>query len=312
MKKALLLFSLCPLLSFSQVNSFEGFSDMDLFIDTTLVNNIWQIGPPQKAIFDSAYSTPNVIVTDTVGSYPVANYSVFQFRVDMNTLFAFPFFVITWKQKIDTEFKIDGGWIEVSYDTGATWANVFTDTVYKPDIVTGATIDTLANGEVGFTGTDSTWTDVMLCWSNGMGFPPFPINNVMDIRFIFWSDTTMQVNPHEGWMIDNIWALATVIDNVSENTTSNNFNIFPNPAQNVLNFEFDLNNDAYIEIEVIDIQNRFSKIINSEKRKSGKNIITTSVSELNISKGIYFVRIKTDNKLISYKTGNNKLIYLEK
>ncbi len=38
-----------------------------LTIDTTAFPlNIWEIGHPQKPLFDSAASTPNAIVTDTI------------------------------------------------------------------------------------------------------------------------------------------------------------------------------------------------------------------------------------------------------
>ncbi|MDA3953800.1 MAG: transposase [Bacteroidales bacterium] len=34
---------------------------------------IWQIGTPNKTFFDSAYSSPNAIITDTVNYYPINN-----------------------------------------------------------------------------------------------------------------------------------------------------------------------------------------------------------------------------------------------
>ena len=40
-------------------------TDSLLKIDTNLIGNIWQIGTPSKTFFDSAYSVPNAIVTDT-------------------------------------------------------------------------------------------------------------------------------------------------------------------------------------------------------------------------------------------------------
>jgi len=44
-------------------------------------NNIWQIGKPHKHYFDSAYSKPNVLVTDTSKAYPVNDTSVFSFKL---------------------------------------------------------------------------------------------------------------------------------------------------------------------------------------------------------------------------------------
>jgi len=46
----------------------------------TAKQNVWQIGAPHKHYFDSAYSRPNVIVTDTSLPYPINNNSYFTFR----------------------------------------------------------------------------------------------------------------------------------------------------------------------------------------------------------------------------------------
>jgi hypothetical protein len=40
-------------------------------------NNIWQIGPPQKAVLNNSNSSPNVIITDTINSYPITDTSSF-------------------------------------------------------------------------------------------------------------------------------------------------------------------------------------------------------------------------------------------
>ena len=45
----------------------------------TNTNNIWQVGKPQKTLFSSASTTPNVIITDTINYYPNNNVSTFTF-----------------------------------------------------------------------------------------------------------------------------------------------------------------------------------------------------------------------------------------
>jgi hypothetical protein len=71
--------------SFGQL--FDDWYDLDfdspfglqhLTIDTVSnPNNIWQIGKPQKIIFINAHSAPNVLVTDTINSYPTNDTSIF-------------------------------------------------------------------------------------------------------------------------------------------------------------------------------------------------------------------------------------------
>ena len=51
-----------------------------LQMDTSL-SNIWQIGEPNKVVFDTAYTPTNCIVTDTALTYPNANLSFFDFTV---------------------------------------------------------------------------------------------------------------------------------------------------------------------------------------------------------------------------------------
>ena len=55
--------------------NFELGENLDLIrIDsTTNPNNIWQIGTPQKTIFDSGYMTSRAMLTDSTSNYPYRN-----------------------------------------------------------------------------------------------------------------------------------------------------------------------------------------------------------------------------------------------
>ena len=59
--------------------TFEGQWDtMRVDIDSlSNENNSWQIGPPQKDWLSEARSSPNVIITDTLVSYPPNDSSIF-------------------------------------------------------------------------------------------------------------------------------------------------------------------------------------------------------------------------------------------
>ena len=66
----------------------EGFYRWDvisdykyILIDTTIDNNIWQIGKPSKSLFSSALSSPNAIITDTSNTYPINNESYFYLKI---------------------------------------------------------------------------------------------------------------------------------------------------------------------------------------------------------------------------------------
>ena len=42
---------------------------------------IWQIATPHKTFFDSSCSTDQAIITDSLNSYPVNNYSFFDLKI---------------------------------------------------------------------------------------------------------------------------------------------------------------------------------------------------------------------------------------
>ena len=133
-------------------NNFENSFGMEVIIGDSSMDSIWQIGVPQKTIFNSANSAPNAILTDTLNSYPPNTSSTFILEIDEDVLFGFPFIQVEWQQKFDVEIGVDGGIVEASYDGGVTWQNVLSDTVYRPFVVGSYQIDPLFNGEIGFTG----------------------------------------------------------------------------------------------------------------------------------------------------------------
>ena len=77
--------------------------------------SIWQVGEPNKTIFNEAYFSLNAIITDTVNTYPSNDSSSF--------IIAFtPIYctapVISFYHKYDTDSAKDGCYIEYSIDHG--------------------------------------------------------------------------------------------------------------------------------------------------------------------------------------------------
>ena len=165
-----LLTLIFPLVSFCQYEFYQYFDGADtnefssILIDIdTASSNIWQIGAPQKSIFDSAATTPNVIITDTINYYPSNNTSSFQYTIIPWTTWGI--LAIQWKQKLDMDFGKDGGIIEFSVDGGNTWQSAFDNPyVYNFYGFDTNNVDTLQTGEDAFTGVDSTWKDIWLCY----------------------------------------------------------------------------------------------------------------------------------------------------
>jgi hypothetical protein len=295
MKNLLLLIALCPLLTLGQqYNNFEISENLDVVIDTTLENNIWQIGPPQKILFNNTLTPPNALMTDTINNYPENNYSICQFEADLSGMEGYPFIVIVWRQKLHTDFKKDGGWVEASYDDGATWVNVFMDENTQPMVVGGTTIDSLEDGTLAFTGNENQWSEIMICWQNGAGSPPFPLSDNMDIRFVFRSDSI--ATNHEGWMIDDLQIYPTFVDFVSEHQSVDkyDFKLYPNPASADVNIDLELEKDCHLVIEILDIHGRLLKRVIDRRETKGIKNYNSSLLGLGIVNSHFLVRCTVD------------------
>lgn len=247
--------------------------------------NVWQIGVPHKVIFDSAATLPNALVTDTVNSYPPNNISRFQFKIQ--PWMSWGIFALQWKQKIDFDSLCDGGIIEYSIDHGSTWTNVFNDPyVYNFYGFQEQNKDTLNTGEYAFSGTDSTWRDIWLCFSMSW------LQQIQDsvyFRFTLKSDSVD--NGREGWMIDNLMARLTMIHTVKELKHEKYLNIYPNPADNTLFIEAQKLQEFHI-IEHMVLINSAGQIAGEWKNIPTKFFIDTK----KYANGAYSLKIKTNLK----------------
>jgi hypothetical protein len=195
-----------------------------LFIDLdTATNNVWQVGPPQKALFSSAATFPNVLITDTVLPYPPSDTSSFRFGV-MPDQFSWGIMALQWMQKLDLG-PDDGAIIEYSPDTGNTWHNAMNDPyVYNFYGFEYENLDTLPDGTYAFSGTDANWRDIWLCfdvsWLTTMDSLMF--------RFTLRSDTS--ANTHEGWMIDNMLVHSALVHTIAGAEEPEDMTVEPNPT----------------------------------------------------------------------------------
>jgi len=223
MKTKILFFTLTSILFsatlFSQfLNNFEMEYDLSVQADSSNINNIWTIGSPEKEIFDSANSEPNSIFTDSLNAYHTNDSSSFIVRMPFYNHFnTFPYFIFNWNQKLDVEESQDGGVVEVSYDFGQEWINIHKDTSINPILLTSTEIDTLFNGDVGFSKTNPDWEEVGYCWSYSSVY-----SNVdfLFLRFTFYSDSLD--TKQEGWMMDDFRGYFTIVD-ATEDLTKNSF-----------------------------------------------------------------------------------------
>jgi hypothetical protein len=262
----------------------------EVHIDTT-GGNVWQIGPPQKILFDSAATVPNVLVTDTINTYPPNDTSSFIIGFDINYWYSNLYKVaFRWTQKLDLDTKRDGGMVEYSLDTGQTWVNVFNNpnvfNFYGFDSANNK--DTLMGGEYAFSGTDTVWRDIWLCFSGSI----ISQTDSFMLRYTLISDSTD--NSREGWMIDNMMAQPTYYHTVSKIDPAQTFLVYPTITTGVLKIDADVEAGEIESIYITDINGRLL-------REYKHTPVKTSVDISMLPAGTYYVRVGISNKAEIHK-----------
>lgn len=289
MKKLLLLLLVFPFTSIGQsfhqyFDSDTNFNTIPVIIDTPINSNVWQIGPPQKTIFNDAASTPNVIVTDTLNYYP--NNDTSSFIIKVSTEWSWGVLALQWMQKLDIDSIYDGGIIEFSVDTGQTWQNVFNNPyVYNFYGFQTQNADTLLDGTDVFSGKDTTWRNIWLCYDMSWGSV---VTDTMYFKFTFVSDGIN--NNREGWMMDNFFCHTTQVHTVKEHENDNEISIYPNPSDGNINIEVKRKNEFQI-IESLEVYSTSGRLV-----KSFENIpIKYFINLKDLPSGSYIVKVKSTN-----------------
>lgn len=264
--------------------------DVPLFLDRvvrdtlTNPNCIWQVGQPNKAVFTSAHSVPNAIVTDTLNHVPANDTSVFYLKHERDN-FSQPFhvFVLHFWYQMDGD-STDFGIIEISPDTGNTWINVLTqDTTYQ--MHWDSPKPTLTGSTTGWQSFDLN----MEAWASGWEtFPTAMTADTILFRFTYITDSSSV--PHDGWIIDDI-QLEDWYERISEIQNDNLISVFPNPVSHELFIQQKIKTDKQ-SIQVFDFTGR---LVYEDLNFSGQNIDTRQLKS-----GVYLLK-HSDTKNYSLK-----------
>lgn len=169
----------------------------DLYLDNSNPSNIWQIGSPQKNMFTSSVSIPNVIVTDTLNDYPINDTSSFIIEHIADLGFSMPHDVIfSGYYFVNSDTLTDYGLIEFSPDNGGIWIDLINDPTYSPYIIWLTPKPILTGNSIG------GWSQFA---ANLSGLGPFfgiQTGDTVLWKFTFVSDP-IQTN-NDGLMFDNL------------------------------------------------------------------------------------------------------------
>jgi len=248
-----------------------------LFIDTmSNMNNVWQVGIPQKTIFTNAYSAPNVIITDSINSYPINDTSVFIItNVAFGQGFEWPYTVILAGQYfVNSDTLTDYGKVEFSPDNGITWIDMLNDTVgywywnsYEKPVLTG---------------NSNQWKSFWVNLAELGYFYGVQDGDTVLYKFTFISDS-IQTNK-DGLMFDDFH-----FEDWVEGIEEIGFDLikskcFPNPTENKLTVSFKNDKNSSFEIYVYDIHGK-----EIYKSKTNSNNVNLLVSEY--ITGTYFYKL---------------------
>lgn len=255
-------------------------------IDEEDPENIWQVGKTYKAAFDTAYSVPNAIMTDTLNPYPINNHSSFEYLITKPEWAkdrCISSIILNFIHLYNTDTLKDGGYIDISYDRGETWANVIDDT--KPtDLFTYFFYDqsdTLTENNRGFSGNSTNkWNESGISWQFN-DETASEIDSVI-IRFNIISDDID--NNKAGWIIDNIYFLIEDYCTIGINDVENEYRsfVYPNPVSDISILELP-DNDFNYYVQMFNIQGK--EVFSCISRNS------IEINQNDFNSGIYFYKI---------------------
>ena len=234
--------------------NFDDGSISGVHIDTTDGHGgLWQIASPQKAVFPTAFSTPNVIVTDAINSYPpndTSRFTIFQLAEGGWMSGCCAIGILGYYQ-VDADSLNDFGTIEVSYNPDSAWIDLLHDTLFAPMIWNSGDVPTLTGRNNGWSYFGGNLGEVAGYLYSSLGYQ-VQWGDTIRWRFSFFSDGVD--NQRDGLMYDNLY-FEDYAESISE-YTSNTFHstVAPMPVSNELNLIYETAGLDLLDLSIRDAQ----------------------------------------------------------
>ena len=88
---------------------------------------------------------------------------------------------------------------------------------------------------------------------------------------------------------------------IQEQMNNNGFAFYPNPFTNNANIIYQLKETATVNITITDVLGKELVLFHNENQAAGKYELAVNSADLNLSAGIYFVKMKTNDQLNTLK-----------
>jgi len=276
---------------------FSNDFDNNINFDITINDTLWQVGQPEKELFNKAIFEQNSLITSLVNNYPINSNASFDFGFHPMEVDNMNFFILEWYQRMDVEEGVDGYLIELDYSDGNGWINLFEDEIYhaKPIWDLEGEVDTLYTGQKGVSknSTDSNHH----C---GIGWEISNLEGVefIKFRFTFVSDTND--TQQEGVMFDRFYAEQDwVCSNEYPNSNRIHFKITPNPATNQIRVLM----DVLLSNATIVLYNMVGRKLIEKNLTPTSNSYPLDIASL--PNGVYFL------ELISHKKRSRQKVVIQ-
>ncbi len=128
---------------------------------------------------------------------------------------------------------------------------------------------------------------------NGQG------TNNIDVVFVDLGKDYLKVNEYSSTCVSDTASITIQVNGVgiNETNTFEHFNLFPNPTKGILNIEL-TSLEKQVEIHVFDVK---GSSVKSFQFENNKDIFKTEIDLSTITKGVYFIEIKSGNKTAQRK-----------
>lgn len=157
----------------------------------------------------------------------------------------------------------------------------------RMDSMSNSVIDTVLNASARPAGGRFPWQTFTLSIPDSLYRGEIP--DSMLITFIAGA------NQNSGLALDDVFLVDYAASTGANRILSGDIELYPNPATSFINLNYVLTMQSDVHVSVIDLQGRTVKTIVNENQVNGA--YTNKVDLEGLNKGIYFIKVQTDNKV---------------
>lgn len=250
-------------------------SSQDIDVDPF---SIWQIARPNKNMIDSATSAPNVMITDSINSYPINDTSVFILRGPVNNLikeFTTGALGVFGRFYSDCDSLNDFGFVSFRKN-GGVWYDLSEDSLRTLGLVSY-----LGVGDGRFTGRSSSW-GAFTIYVNNLALE-IGVENLDTVEYMFTFVSDSVFDNRDGLAFDDI-GLIDLVANIQEYEIDD-LVCYPSPVSSTLKVQLALKSNYYSLL----IHSQSGDLVRTVNVK-GLDLLFSNVSDLPI--GTYFVTVE--------------------